>query len=175
MALSEYVMPGLGGVRLSREHALETADALNQIDADFIRLRTLAVPGPVELFEDLQTARFEKCSDHMVVEEILLLLENLNGISSMVKSDHILNLFQDVEGQLPQDKQKMTAPLRAFLAMSPEDRVAYQVGRRMGLFSGLNDLDNLHRRAKVEATCRQLGVTPDNVDQVVDELMQRFI
>ena len=42
MQLSEYFMPGLGGKVLSREHALETADALNQINPDFIRLRTLA-------------------------------------------------------------------------------------------------------------------------------------
>ncbi len=41
MELSEYVMPGLGGRALSREHALETADALNRINPDFIRLRTI--------------------------------------------------------------------------------------------------------------------------------------
>ena len=43
--LSEYVMPGLGGKALWETHALETADALNQINPDFIRLRTLAVPN----------------------------------------------------------------------------------------------------------------------------------
>ena len=43
MELSEYVMPGLGGKAYSKEHALETADALNQINPDFIRLRTLAI------------------------------------------------------------------------------------------------------------------------------------
>ena len=45
--LSEYYMPGLGGRSLSRQHALESADALNRINPDFIRLRTLALPdGP---------------------------------------------------------------------------------------------------------------------------------
>jgi hypothetical protein len=42
--LSEYFMPGLGGRGLSRQHALESADALNRINPDFIRLRTLALP-----------------------------------------------------------------------------------------------------------------------------------
>jgi radical SAM superfamily enzyme YgiQ (UPF0313 family) len=42
--LSEYFMPGLGGRTLSRDNALETADALNQINPDFVRLRTLALP-----------------------------------------------------------------------------------------------------------------------------------
>ena len=45
--LSEYFIPGLGGVEYSRENALETADALNQINPDFIRIRTLAVTEQV--------------------------------------------------------------------------------------------------------------------------------
>ena len=44
MQLSEYLMPGLGGREFSELHAKESADALNQIDPDFIRLRTLALP-----------------------------------------------------------------------------------------------------------------------------------
>lgn len=175
MQLSEYVMPGLGGKQLSKVHALETADALNRIDPDFIRLRTLAVPDHIELFQDVRAERFEKCTDRMIVEEILLFIQNLAGVSSTVKSDHILNLFQDVEGKLPQDKEKMTAPLRAFLKLNPQDRVTYQIGRRMGLFAGLQDMQRVHRRAKVEETCRQLDVTPDNVDEIVDQLMKRFI
>jgi histone acetyltransferase (RNA polymerase elongator complex component) len=52
MELSEYVMPGLGGKDLWRDHALETADALNRINPDFIRLRTLAIPGGIPLAEE---------------------------------------------------------------------------------------------------------------------------
>ncbi len=51
MELSEYYMPGLGGRALSEENALETADAMNQINPDFIRLRTLAIPDRAPLFE----------------------------------------------------------------------------------------------------------------------------
>ncbi|MBN2362388.1 MAG: radical SAM protein, partial [Deltaproteobacteria bacterium] len=44
--LSEYVMPGLGGSRLSAAHADDTASALVAIQPDFVRLRTTsAVPG----------------------------------------------------------------------------------------------------------------------------------
>ena len=47
MELSEYVMPGLGGIEYSIEHAMETASALNSINPEFIRIRTQAVPiGP---------------------------------------------------------------------------------------------------------------------------------
>ena len=40
ISLSEYVMPGAGGRKLWREHAIETAKVLNEINPDFIRLRT---------------------------------------------------------------------------------------------------------------------------------------
>jgi hypothetical protein len=173
--LSEYVMPGLGGETLSEAHALETADALNQINPDFIRLRTLAIPNRVPLFEDYKTHRFKKCSDRKMVKEILLFIESLNGITSRIKSDHILNLFQEVEGTLPQDKERMLKPLRTFLGMDPQQQCIYQVGRRIGVFTRLDDMESPHRRAKVEKTCRELGITPDNVDDTIDELMKRFI
>ena len=39
--LSEYYMPGLGGMEYSKENAIDTADAINKIDPEFIRIRTL--------------------------------------------------------------------------------------------------------------------------------------
>ena len=175
MELSEYIMPGLGGKAYSEIHARETADALNRIDPDFIRLRTLAIPNSVELYDDYAAGTFEKCSDLMMAKEILILLESLNGISSVVKSDHILNLFQNLEGKLPEDKPRMLDILHRFLAMDPERQSVYQVGRRFGFFSRLRDMKSPRRLAKAEKACRQFGITPENVDEVIDELMKRFI
>ena len=175
MELSEYVMPGLGGKTYSEIHARETADALNRINPDFIRLRTLAIPNSVELYDDYVAGDFEKCTDLMMAKEILIFLESLNGITSVVKSDHILNLFQDLEGKLPGDKGRMLDIVHRFLAMDPERQCVYQVGRRFGFFSGLKDMESPRRLAKAEKACRQFGITPENVDEVIDELMKRFI
>jgi radical SAM superfamily enzyme YgiQ (UPF0313 family) len=175
MELSEYVMPGLGGTELSETHALETADAVNRINPEFIRLRTLAIPDRVPLYEEYREGRFQKPGDLMMAREILLFIENLEGISSTLKSDHILNLFQEIEGAFPEDKQKMTDPLRSFLEMDPERQCLYQVGRRLGYFSRLADLESPHRFKKVQAVCRENNITPDNVDAVIEELMKRFI
>lgn len=173
--LSEYVMPGLGGLALSETHARETARVLNQINPDFIRLRTLAIPNSIPLYDDWVQGRFEKCTDHEMAREILLFLEHLDGIESMIKSDHILNLFEEVEGRLPEDKARMTGVVRAFLEMSATDRMVYQVGRRIGVFSRLADLSDRSRRQQAEAACRRFGITPENVDATIDELMKRFI
>ncbi len=175
MELSEYVMPGLGGKSLSDVHALETAEALNRINPDFIRLRTLAVPDSVGLFQLLKDGRFEKLTDRQTTEEILRFIEALDGITSFVRSDHILNLLQEVEGRLPEDRERMTAPLRTFLAMDSENQCLFQVGRRLGIFSSLQDMRDVFRMEKAKQASRQLGITPENVDAIIDELMKRFI
>jgi hypothetical protein len=175
MELSEYVMPGLGGRDLSSEHARQTADALNRINPDFIRLRTLAVPPGTPLFEEFSAGSFELCPEVMVVEEILLFLQNLKGVTAMVKSDHILNLLEGLEGRLPEDKEAMENVARSFLALNPKDRTVYQVGRRMGLFGTIAELKDSHKVAQAESVISRLGITPENADNVLYQLMQRFI
>jgi len=175
MELSEYVMPGLGGVSLSREHAVETADALNRINPDFIRLRTLAIPNHVELCREYERGTFQKLNGLETAGELLTFIEQLDGITSTLKSDHILNLFEDLEGKFPEDKGKMVSMVSSFLNMQPTDQVIYQVGRRMGLFRGLSDLDDGEQREQVEDICNRNKITSENVDAVIDEMMKQFI
>jgi len=175
MELSEYIMPGLGGKDLSEEHALESADALNQINPDFIRLRTLAIPEHVELHAEYSRGDFQKLGDVETARELLVFLQTLDGITSTLKSDHILNLFENLEGQYPEDKEKMVGIVQEFLELDPRERMLYQVGRRMGLFRGLDDMRSVSKRQHVENACRSADITPDNVDEAVDELMKRFI
>ncbi|MDJ0785084.1 MAG: radical SAM protein [Desulfosarcinaceae bacterium] len=175
MQLSEYLMPGLGGRRHSELHATESADALNQIDPDFIRLRTLALPGRTPLAEAHRQGRFEKCSDVEMAAELRLFIASLSGITSQIKSDHILNLFEEIDGRLPEDKPGLLEVLDRFLAMPRESQMRYQVGRRMGIFRRLSDMASPRRVERVDDFCRQHDITVDNVDEMVDELMKRFI
>lgn len=175
MELSEYLMPGLGGRELSEDHALESADALNRINPDFIRLRSLAIPDHVELFQEYRRGDFTKLTDMETARELLLFLEALNGITSTLASDHILNLFEDVEGTYPQDKERMVGIVKGFLAMAPGERMIYQVGRRMGLFRGTADMADAAKRQHVETACARAGIGPDTVDAAIDEMMKRFI
>jgi hypothetical protein len=173
--LSEYFMPGLGGMEHSRANALETADAMNQINPDFIRIRTLAIPGNIELFKDCQSGTFAKMGDVQMAEEILLFLENLHGITSTVKSDHIVNLFQEAEGRLPIDKAIMTAPIREFLRMKADEQMIYMIGRRTGIFSKLDDMKDpelLKHAVQVRDTHQ---ITRDNVEAFTAKMIKRFI
>ncbi len=173
--LSEYFMPGLGGKAFSKANALQTADALNQINPDFIRIRTLGLPDNIELYKDYQSGSFAKLGDVQMAEELLLLIDNLAGVTSRVKSDHILNLFQEVEGRLPEDRELMTAPIRNFLTMPPNEQLLYMVGRRTGIFAKLADLHDPELRTHAEKARVAHQVTLDNVDEFCAEMMKRFI
>jgi hypothetical protein len=173
--LSEYYMPGLGGRALSRQHALDSADALSRINPDFIRLRTLALPEGLELAGEQASGRFAKMGDRETAEELLLFLQSLSGITSRIKSDHILNLFEEIDGVLPGDRGWMEEVIRRFLAMDPEQQVLYQIGRRVGLFRRLDDCRDPGLRRQAERFVEQWTVTPENVDAICDQLMQRFI
>jgi hypothetical protein len=175
MELSEYYMPGLGGRSLWEANAKETAAALNEINPDFIRLRSLAIPCSAPLYEDYQAGRFDRPGDVDMAREILLFLESLRGITSSVASDHILNLLPEVKGTLPQDQGRMIAVVERFLKMGPVEQSLYQVGRRTGVFGGLDDLQDPFRRRRAEEIVRKNDITPASVDGIIDELMRRFV
>lgn len=175
MELSEYVMPGLGGRTLWREHAEKSADVLNAIDPDFIRLRTTAV-APDTILEDLVTeGRWIPMDDEQIAEELRLFIERLD-VRSALRSDHMLNLFSELEGQLPDDKQRLLSIIDRFRAMDPTLRRAFILARRGGLVSCL---DEMEEEAARESALHLL----DNVEShyegdlpaAVRDLMSRFV
>jgi hypothetical protein len=173
--LSEYYMPGLGGREYSQENALETADALNQIDPDFIRIRTLAVQRRSPLYKDYEAGVFTRTDDTDIVNELVLFVEHLNGIGSAVRSDHILNLIPELDGKLPEDKEKMLAALRWYLALPEDDKLLYRVGRRTGYFGSIEDFSNAELRKTVKRICDENHINADNIDGIIDSLLERFI
>ena len=86
-----------------------------------------------------------------------------------------LNLFREVDGLLPDDKERMIQPIEEFLALSPEDQMIFCIGRRTHRISRVSDLHNPVTRGYAEQMCQQLGATVDTMDEVIDNLMQRFI
>jgi len=140
MELSEYVMPGLGGQDLWREHALATAEVLNRINPHFIRIRSLRVPDRVPLFSLLKEGTFKMQTDDMLAEEIKLFIQSLSGISSVVTSDHIMNLLEEVSGRLPEDKEKMLEVVDRYQKLPDSERLIYRVGRRGGAYRSTDDL-----------------------------------
>ena len=105
----------------------------------------------------------------------MLFLEHVGDVDCTIVSDHILNLFEDLEGNLSQDREAMIHTLRRFLDLDPQEQRLYRIGRRCGVFRGVDDLTTPHLRAYAEQEYEQLGVTEYNIDQLVDEMVKRFI
>jgi len=174
--LSEYVMPGLGGRLLSREHALETARVLNAINPDFIRIRSLALPAGTGLREKWEQGEFERPSDEEMVHELRLFIESLDGIQSYVASDHILNLLEELEGRLPEDKPALLAVIDRFLELPDEERLLFQLGRRLGLFRGLSDREDPGLRARAEELKERVSAQfGGDLEQAIRTLAERYI
>ena len=171
MELSEYVMPGLGGVRWWKEHAEHTAQVLNQINPDFIRLRTLRVPRHLELRREMEAGNFELLHEDDVVREIKLFVQTLDGITSYFASDHIGNLIETVQGYFPQDKPKMLAVLDSYLDMPPEERILYRLCRRMGRCRDPRDIQHPALRAQMESTLARVKKDGDP-DRVIRKLIE---
>ena len=176
ISLSEYVMPGLGGKRWWREHALATADVLNQINPDFIRLRSLRVPKTAPLSEKIDNGEIELLDDDGVVREIRLFIENLDGINSTVASDHIMNLLEEISGTLPDDKEKMLSVADRYLDLEEEERIIYKVGRWGGAYRSVDDLRDPELRGKIEQVIHQWNLeTSTQVEEIIKEIADQYI
>jgi radical SAM superfamily enzyme YgiQ (UPF0313 family) len=174
--LSEYVMPGLGGTKWWREHALETADALNRINPDYIRFRTLKVTRGMILYRKLESGDFLLESDEEILAELRLLIEHLEGITSFVKSDHIMNLLEELEGKLPADKEAMLRVIDRYFELGPEERLVYRMGRRAGVYRSTNDLGDEATRLRISEAIREMEEKePGSVEKHLSLLLERYI
>jgi histone acetyltransferase (RNA polymerase elongator complex component) len=175
ISLCEYVLLGLGGKKMWREHATETARVLNEINPDFIRVRTLTIKEGMPLYDEANNGTFVRATDEEIIEEEKLLIENLECQSNFI-SDHITNLLQELEGKLPQDKEKMLATIARFQSLSAEEKQNFKLGRRLGIYEGLDDLDNSFKHDSVERAIEKLNQDGRQVDEeLIYSLMERFI
>ena len=175
MELSEYVMPGLGGTALSDDHADETARVMNAIEPSFIRLRTLAVRRRSPLAEMVENGEFEQLTEVRTVREIRRMLGKLRCRSAL-GSDHILNLLQELEGDLPADQEDLLELLDSFLQMEESEQRLFVLGRRLGAYRYLADLGDPERDRLVRPMLDRIEQQGEGAfDAAIRELMQQFV
>ncbi len=176
ISLSEYVLLGLGGRRWWKEHAIESARVINQINPHFIRIRTLTVRAGMPLNQKILSGDFQLQSEEEIVREERLFIENLEGITSQVASDHILNLLEEVEGKLPQDKDRMLEVIDEYLNLSERDKLVYNLGRRGHAYRSVKDLSDLGLKRRVEAALdRFMEEHAQDLDSAFNQLRNEFI
>ncbi len=176
LSLCEYVMPGLGGTDWSADHARHTAEALNEINPDHIRLRSLFIVEDSNLYALRQEGRFNPLDDEGIVREIRILLDSLAGIDSSIISDHILNLLEEIEGRLPEDKGRLLGIIDGFLALPADDRLVFQLGRRLGRYRRLADLAEPATYRSLKRCLADAGISETSqLQKYLSSLMQGFV
>lgn len=178
LEVSEYVMPGLGGQDLWKEHAEATARVLNRINPHFIRIRSLRVPDRVPLSRLVLSGEFKMQTDDMLAEELRLFVETLDGITSEVTSDHIMNLLEEVTGKLPDDKGRMLEVIRKYQALPEPERLVYRIGRRGGAFRSTDDLErDKGTYQKLHALLRNLEAKGgmEAVERFITETVDQYV
>lgn len=161
--LSVYFMPGVGGKELSEDNALGMAHVINEVDPDFIRIRTSALKPGTELHDDFLNGEFTICSDDEKLMEIRTIIEQANGIETKLVSDHIVNLFQNIEGSLKNDKTEMLEIIDEYFALPEEDRKIYQALRRMGRVGSLKDVESV-RSDDIKAVKQLINSIPGSYE-----------
>jgi len=134
LSVSVYIMPGLGGRRLSHTHALETARVINAIQPDFVRLRTLSVFPYTPLSLMVKSGAFELCSDDEIVDEIEMLIRAID-VPVMFYSDSATNLLP-LNGRFPQQKNALLTLISEYKSKDNTQRLQYRLQSRLESFIG---------------------------------------
>lgn len=174
ISLCEYVMPGLGGQKMSQEHARETARVLNEIDPDYIRLRSLHITPTMPLWTKLQDGDFKLQTEDEIIKEVAVFIENLQ-VTSYLTSDHTLNLLMEVEGKMPEDKGKCLNIINQYLSLTDEERLNFNFGKRAGLYNRLADLSDSYKHDQIDQAIKRLRAQGSNVEEAIFKLKDSFI
>lgn len=97
--LSEYWMPGLGGAKLWRQHAQNTARVINQINPHYMRSRPFRSWPGTPIAQEVADNRLTLLSPHQQLEELRLTMEELT-FTGRVCFDHMGNYWKDRQGTL---------------------------------------------------------------------------
>ena len=112
--LSVTVISGLGGKELWREHALETAKAINKMLPNYLGLLTLMLEPGTALYDSYSKGEFKSLNPVEIAEETLVLLENLDSEATVFRSNHASN-YVSLKGTLNEDKEEMILELKEAL------------------------------------------------------------
>jgi radical SAM superfamily enzyme YgiQ (UPF0313 family) len=120
IAHSVMVLLGIGGVRLSRQHASATAGLLTEMDPAYVgALTTTVVPG-TPLAEQQQRGEFELPEKFRMIEELRTIVDESAFSACRFSANHASN-YLPLTCELPRDKAALLAALDDVLRARDED------------------------------------------------------
>jgi radical SAM superfamily enzyme YgiQ (UPF0313 family) len=118
--LSVSVILGLGGVKGSEKHALETAKILTEMDPDYAGALTLTLIPETGLYKEWKQGKFELITPFDSLRELKTIVENSTFSNCFFSSMHASNYYA-IRGSMPEDRDKMLKQLNNLLSRKDPD------------------------------------------------------
>lgn len=114
ISYSTYIMLGLGGKKLTRENAIDTASLLSMVNPQVIIVVTLVIFKDAKLVEKIRKKEFKRLSVLESIREEKMLLENLHMRNTIFNATHKTNALI-LKGKLPEQKSLLLDKINRFL------------------------------------------------------------
>lgn len=175
--LSIYFMPGVGGKEYTKENAIETAKVINEVNPDFVRLRTFALHFGSPMEELKETHGYTDLTDMEKLLEIRELLEHIDQSKAKgyIASDHIINLLPSVEGNMCDDLDEIKKYIDGFLQLPEIEQKIYQLARRRGYNIDWTDLNRLNNMQLKELEESVKSVAKEDWEMYLRQFTARYI
>lgn len=102
---SVMVLTGLGGKLYSRQHAIKSAELLNEIQPEFASTLVLSFPYGVEKYKEEFKGDYVEMNTEDLLQELKLFMEHLELKNTIFRSDHASN-YLVLKGVLGKDKER---------------------------------------------------------------------
>jgi radical SAM superfamily enzyme YgiQ (UPF0313 family) len=113
--LSVTVLLGLGGIKESQQHAMETARILTRIDPGYAGALTLTLIPGTPLYQSYERGDFNLITPFTSLQELKTIVENSDFSNCFFSSMHASNYYA-IRGTMPRDKGKIIKQLENILA-----------------------------------------------------------
>ena len=114
LALSVTAISGLGSVELWREHAVDTARAVSEMNPDYLGLLTLMVESGTPLETWVKDGSFTLLTAPEVLKETELFLRHVDSEGTVFRANHASN-YLTLKGTLNGDRDALLSQLAAAL------------------------------------------------------------
>ena len=124
-------MPGNGGKDLTEKNAADSARIMRTINPEYIRIRTFMMKEGSPLYDMNNKGLFHNCTEDEKVLELRSFVDQLDGCSSYIISDHIINLLPAVEGYIDKNRKDILKYMDEYFALPELEKKRFQLARRI--------------------------------------------
>lgn len=131
ITINLFYMPGNGGKDLTEKNAADSARIMRTINPEYIRIRTFMMKEGSPLYDMNNKGLFHNCTEEEKALELRSFVNQLDGCSSYIISDHIINLLPAVEGYIDKNRKDILKYMDEYFALPELEKKRFQLARRL--------------------------------------------